>query len=107
MIRYKAHQVSPSDVEAVLLRHPAVADVAVIPKNDIEAGEIPKACIVIELGADVSAQQLMDFVAEHVSPMSRVREVEFVDVIPKNASGKILRREFIARERAAASNKQD
>ncbi|MCC6382786.1 MAG: AMP-binding protein [Dehalococcoidia bacterium] len=100
MIRYKAHQVAPSDLEALLLDHPAVADVAVIPKADEEAGEIPKACVVRRPAADVSAADLMEFVAARVNPMSRIREVEFVDSIPRNPSGKILRRELIARERA-------
>lgn len=100
MIRYKAHQVAPSDLETVLLEHPAVADVAVIPKADVEAGEIPKACVVLRPGAVASPGELMAFVAERVNPMSRVRDVEFVDIIPRNPSGKILRRELIERERA-------
>jgi acyl-CoA synthetase (AMP-forming)/AMP-acid ligase II len=100
MIRYKAHQVAPSDLEAILLEHPAVADVAVIPKADLEAGEIPKACVVLASGVAASPDELMAFVAERVSPMSRVRDVEFVDAIPRNPSGKILRRELIERERA-------
>lgn len=100
MIRYKAHQVAPSDIEAVLLQHAAVADVAVIPKADVEAGEIPKAFVVLKPGGAVSPGELMAFVAERVSPMSYVRDVEFVDVIPRNPSGKILRRELIERERS-------
>ncbi|MBI5946961.1 MAG: AMP-binding protein [Chloroflexi bacterium] len=107
MIRYKAHQVAPSDLEAILLEHPAVADAAVIPKADIEAGEIPKACVVLKPGARVLAQELMDYVAERVSPISRVRELEFVDAIPKNPSGKILRRELIERERSRASGQNN
>ncbi len=102
MIRYKAHQVAPSDLEAILLQHPAVADVAVIPKADLEAGEIPKACVVLKPGATASANELMDYVADRVSPISRVRDLEFVDAIPKNPSGKILRRELIERERSRA-----
>ena len=103
MIRYKGHQVAPFELEAILLDHPAVADVCVIPKADIEAGEIPKACVVLKPGAAVAAEALAAFVAERVNPMSRVREVEFVDAIPRNPSGKVLRRELIERERARAS----
>jgi acyl-CoA synthetase (AMP-forming)/AMP-acid ligase II len=97
-IKYKAYQVAPAELEALLITHPAVADVAVIPKADPEAGEIPKACVVRR--SDVTAEELMAFVAEHVAAYKKVRAVEFVERIPKSASGKILRRELIAAERA-------
>jgi len=100
MIRYKGHQVAPFELEAILLAHPAVADACVIPKADVEAGEIPKACVVLKPEALAAAEDLQAFVAERVNPMSRVREVEFVDAIPRNPSGKVLRRELIERERA-------
>ena len=51
LIKYKGHQVAPAELEALLLTHPAVADVAVIPSPDEEAGEVPKACVVLR--ADV------------------------------------------------------
>lgn len=105
MIRYKGHQVAPFELEVVLLKHPAVADACVIPKPDAEAGEIPKACVVLRPGAAVTADALAAFVAERVNPMSSVREVEFVDAIPRNPSGKILRRELIERERKSASGR--
>ena len=97
-IKYKAYQVAPAELEAVLLTHPAVADAAVIPKADTEAGEIPKAFVVKR--AEVSAAEIMAFVAERVAPYKKVREVEFIEKVPKSASGKILRRELIAMERA-------
>ena len=100
MIRYKGHQVAPFELESVLLEHPAVADVCVIPRADVEAGEVPKACVVLKPGAAATAEALMAFVAERVNPMSRVRDVEFIDAIPRNPSGKVLRRELIERERA-------
>jgi acyl-CoA synthetase (AMP-forming)/AMP-acid ligase II len=103
MIRYKGHQVAPFELEAILLDHPAVADACVIPRADTDAGEIPKACVVLKAGAAVPAEALMAFVAERVNPMSRVREVEFIDAIPRNPSGKVLRRELIERERAKPS----
>jgi acyl-CoA synthetase (AMP-forming)/AMP-acid ligase II len=106
MIRYKGHQVAPFELESVLLEHPAVADVCVIPRADVEAGEVPKACVVLKPGAAVTAEALMAFVAERVNPMSRVRAVEFIDVIPRNPSGKILRRELIERERVTSSAKE-
>jgi len=72
----------------------------VIPVADEEAGEIPKACVV--RSDDVTAPELMDHVAARVAHYKRVRRVEFVDSIPKSATGKILRRQLIFRERATA-----
>ncbi len=97
-IKYKAFQVAPAELESVLLTHPAVADVAVIPKADDEAGEVPKAFVVLRGEADAAA--LMAYVAERVTPYKKVRHVEFVDAIPKSPSGKILRRELVALERS-------
>jgi acyl-coenzyme A synthetase/AMP-(fatty) acid ligase len=82
----------------VLLTHPAVADAAVIPCRDDEAGEVPKAFIVTKL--ETSAQALIDFVAGRVAPHKKIRAVEFIDQIPKSLSGKILRRVLIEKERA-------
>jgi acyl-CoA synthetase (AMP-forming)/AMP-acid ligase II len=100
MIKYKGYQVAPAELEAVLLEHPQVRDAAVIPKADAAGGEIPKAFVVMAADAATSAAELMAFVAERVAPYKKVRQVEFVDAIPKSASGKILRRELIERERA-------
>jgi acyl-CoA synthetase (AMP-forming)/AMP-acid ligase II len=99
LIKYKGFQVAPAELEAVLLSHPAVADAAVIPSPDEGAGEIPKAFVVLKGEAD--ADQLMAFVAARVAPYKKVRRLEFVDQIPKSASGKILRRVLVERERAA------
>jgi acyl-CoA synthetase (AMP-forming)/AMP-acid ligase II len=100
LIKYKGFQVPPAELEALLLSHPSVADAAVIPVPDEEAGEIPKAYIV--KSGDVSEDELMTYVAEKVSPQKRIRQVEFTDEIPKSASGKILRRVLVEKERAKA-----
>ncbi|MEL6344078.1 MAG: 4-coumarate--CoA ligase family protein, partial [Myxococcota bacterium] len=92
LIKYKGFQVPPAELEALLITHPAVQDVAVIGIPDEEAGELPKAFIVKAPGQDPSAADLQSFVAEHVSTYKRIRMVEFIDAIPKSASGKILRR---------------
>jgi 4-coumarate--CoA ligase len=92
LIKYKGFQVPPAELEALLVTHPAVADVAVIPVPDEAAGEIPKAFVVRKPGAEATAEELMAFVAEHVSSYKQVRQIEFIDEIPKSASGKILRR---------------
>ena len=96
LIKYNAYQVAPAELEGLLLGHPAVADVAVIPVPDEQAGQIPKAYVVAQ--AEVDPEGLMSWLAERVAPQKRVRMVEFTDAIPKSASGKILRRELIDRE---------
>jgi 4-coumarate--CoA ligase len=101
LIKYKGYQVAPAELEAVLLGHPDVADACVIPVTDAEAGEIPKAFVVLRSGASAGGDEIMAFVAERVAPHKRVRACEEIDAIPKSASGKILRRVLIERERRA------
>jgi acyl-CoA synthetase (AMP-forming)/AMP-acid ligase II len=98
LIKYKGLQVPPAELEAILLTHPCVADAAVIPCADDEAGEVPKAFIVLR--EQTTPDEIMDFVAERVAPHKRIRYLEFIDQIPKSASGKILRRILVDRERA-------
>jgi acyl-CoA synthetase (AMP-forming)/AMP-acid ligase II len=103
LIKYKGLQVAPAELEALLLTHPAVLDAAVIRKADDEAGEVPLAYVVLkpdEASRATSGDAIMAWVAERVSPHKRIRYVEFTDQIPKSASGKILRRLLIERERA-------
>jgi acyl-CoA synthetase (AMP-forming)/AMP-acid ligase II len=107
LIKYKGFQVAPAELEAILLSHPEVSDVAVIPSPDDEAGEVPKAFVVRRPAATVSAEILMAFVAERLSPQKKVRRVEFIDTIPKSGSGKILRRELVEREREATAASTD
>lgn len=103
LIKYKGMQVAPAELEALLLTHAAVVDAAVIPSPDEEAGEIPKAFVVLGGETQPSAEELMAFVAEQVAPHKKVRQVEIVDQIPKSASGKILRRVLVAQEREKAA----
>ncbi len=101
MIKYKGYQIAPAELESVIMGHPDVADVAVIPKDSGTAdGEFPKAFVVRHPGSDLDADAVMAHVTATVAPYKKVREVEFVDAIPKNPSGKILRRELKAQERA-------
>ena len=85
----------------MLIGHPDVSDAAVIGKPDAQAGEIPKAFVVANTLRDAAA--IMAYVASQVAPHKKIREVEFVAAIPKAASGKILRRELVAAERAKHS----
>ncbi|HVG30164.1 MAG TPA: AMP-binding protein [Pyrinomonadaceae bacterium] len=100
LIKYKGFQVAPAELEALLVTHAAVADAAVIPSPDEEAGEVPKAFVVLKPDRAADADELIAFVAARVSPYKKIRLVEFVEQIPKSPSGKILRRLLVARERA-------
>ncbi|MEJ5919279.1 AMP-binding protein [Corynebacterium sp. H78] len=94
LIKYKGYQVPPAELEAVLLEHPGIADAGCtgVIRNDGE--EVPKAFVVTQPNVTLTADEVMDFVAERVAPYKKVREVEFIEQIPKSATGKILRREL-------------
>lgn len=99
LIKYKGYQVAPAVLEAVLLEHPLVADAAVIGANDDDGQEVPKAFVVPQKDAALTAEDVMTFVAARVAPHEKVRQVEFIDAIPKSASGKILRKDLRMRDR--------
>lgn len=101
IIKYKAYQVAPAELEAILGTHPSVQDVAVVPSPEPDSGEVPKAFVVLKPTADASHDELMSYVAERVAPYKKVRLLEFVDAIPKSPTGKILRRVLVERERHA------
>ena len=90
LIKYKGYQVPPAELEAVLVSHPKVRDAGVIAMQTEEGEEAPMGCVVV--GGEVEAEELLDYVAERVAPYKKLRRIEFVDEIPKSASGKILRR---------------
>jgi len=92
LIKFKGFQVAPAELEALLLTHPAVADAAVIGIPDEEAGEIPRAFVVLKPGQELLAADLTEFTRAHVATYKVIHDVVFTDVIPKSASGKILRR---------------
>ncbi len=92
LIKYNGFQVPPAELEALLITHPKVADVAVIGVPDVAAGELPKAYIVAQPGSDLTEDEVKAYVAEHLAHYKHIRMVEFTDEIPKSPSGKILRR---------------
>ena len=94
LIKYKGYQVPPAELEAVLLTHPKIADAAVIGVRDEDGEEIPKAFVVLQDGAELSADEVMEYVGGKVAPHKKVRRVEFIGLVPKSSSGKILRREL-------------
>ncbi len=96
LIKFKGYQVPPAELEALLLTHPAVADAAVVGVPDEEAGELPKAFVVVAEGAELDDEELIAWVRERVAPQKRIRLVERIEAVPKSPSGKILRRELTA-----------
>ena len=76
-----------------MLTHEAIADAGVVGV-DRDGLEIPRAFVVLQPGASLSADELMDWVAERVTPYKKVRAVTFLDEIPKNPTGKILRKDL-------------
>ncbi len=95
LIKYKGYQVAPAELEALLLTHAGIADAAVIGTSDADGQEVPMAFVVRQEGSageDLDEVAVTDFVAARVAPFKRVHRVEFIDAVPKSASGKILRR---------------
>lgn len=97
LIKYKGYQIAPAELEALLLSHPKVMDAAVIGVLDDDKQEIPKAFVVAAPESSLTADEVMAFVAENVAPHKKVRRVEFIETIPKSASGKILRKDLRVR----------
>ena len=101
MIKSAGYRIGPFEVESALLKHPAVAEAAVVGKPDELRGEIVKAFIVLRpgvVGHDKLSQELVIFVKETVGGHQTPRAIEFVDALPKTETGKIQR--FALRERA-------
>lgn len=104
LINSAGYRIGPLEVENALIEHPAVQEVAAVPSPDEERGEVVKAFVVLRAGQSGSPElvkELQDFVKGLTAPYKYPRRIEFVDELPKNASGKILRRELKAREFAA------
>ncbi|HUC05614.1 MAG TPA: class I adenylate-forming enzyme family protein [Acidimicrobiales bacterium] len=94
MIKVSGFQVAPAEIEAVLHGHPAVVDCAVFGVPDERTGEVPVAAVQVDQGATVSAAELAHLVEDTLATYKRLRHVVFVDVVPRTASGKVLRREL-------------
>jgi long-chain acyl-CoA synthetase len=93
MIIRGGYNVYPREIEEVLYEHPAVAEAAVVGVPDDKMGEEVGAAVVLKEGQDVSADELRDFVKEHVANYKYPRRIWFPDELPKGPTGKILKRE--------------
>jgi long-chain acyl-CoA synthetase len=101
MIKYKGFGIAPAELESLLMEHPAVLDSAVIGVPDDEAGELPKGFVVLRKGYEnVTPEDILNFANGKLAGYKKIHLIEFIDVIPKVASGKILRRELKEREKA-------
>ena len=103
MLKVSGIWVSPFEVEATLMQHPAVLECAVIGTEDAAGLTKSKAFVVTKPGAAVSDEQLKAFVKEKLAPYKYPRSIEFLDELPKTATGKIQRFRLRERERAASS----
>jgi acyl-CoA synthetase (AMP-forming)/AMP-acid ligase II len=112
IIKVRGFQVAPAELEGHLLNHPDVADVCVVGIPDDFSGELPLAFVVAETnaakrlaadpqGAEKLKSTLMKHVADHKVQYKHLTDLEFVDSVPKNPSGKLLRR--VLRDKARAT----
>lgn len=90
LIKVNAYQVAPTELEALIVSHPAVADAAVVGRPNEKTGEIPVAFVVPR--SQIDANELITWLAVRVAPYKKIHAVEFVDHIPRSPAGKILRR---------------
>ncbi|KAK7409181.1 hypothetical protein QQX98_008674 [Neonectria punicea] len=111
LIKVKGHQVAPAELEAHLLDHPLVSDCAVIQVPDAHAGELPKAFVVKSAKAnDMSEEEAVKAIHRHVEEHKARHKwlaggIEFIEVVPKSPSGKILRRMLRDKEKRSREGK--
>jgi acyl-CoA synthetase (AMP-forming)/AMP-acid ligase II len=108
MIKVRGQQVAPAELEDLLLGHELVEDCAVIGIKDNYSGELPKGFVVLKnrrLEGDDTGLKLLSYIQERVVGYKRIREIEFVDAVPKSATGKLLRRILKGWERGEDSTR--
>ncbi|XP_038897161.1 4-coumarate--CoA ligase 2-like [Benincasa hispida] len=104
LIKFKAFQVAPAELEALLITHPKLSDAAVIGMADEEAGEVPVAFVVKESDGTITEEEVKHFITKQVVFYKRLKSVYFVNAIPKAPSGKILRKELRTKLASGAYN---
>ncbi|XP_020215069.1 4-coumarate--CoA ligase 2 [Cajanus cajan] len=96
LIKFKGFQVPPAELEDLLMSHPSIADAAVVPQKDDVAGELPVA-FVVSFDLTLTEEAVKDFIAKQVVFYKRLHKVHFVHAIPKSITGKILRKDLVAK----------
>jgi acetyl-CoA synthetase len=99
------YRIGPSEIENCMLRHAAVANVAVVPKPDAERGNLVKAYVVLAEGQQASealTATLQDHVRQRLAPYEYPKEIEYIDALPMTTSGKIQRHILRKQEEARA-----
>jgi len=92
MIISGAENIYPAEVESAMFGHPAIAEVAIIAVPDDKWGEAVKAVVVLKPGAEASEADLIAFTRSRIAAFKVPKSVDFVDALPRNASGKVLKR---------------
>ena len=92
MIISGGENIYPAEIENLLMKHPAVADGAIIGVPDPTWGEAVKACVVLKPGQQASERELIDWMRERLAHFKCPKTVDFVDALPRNPSGKLLKR---------------
>ena len=100
LILCSGYNVYPRIVEEAIYRHPAVAEVTVCGVPDADKGEVPKAFVRLKEGESLTAEELLTFLADKLSPIEMPRTVEFREELPKTMIGKLSKKELVAEERA-------
>ena len=100
LIICSGYNVYPRVVEEAIYRHPAVAEVTVVGVPDADKGEVPKAFVRLKPDMALSAEKLLAFLEDKLSPIERPRHVEFRDELPKTMIGKLSKKELVAEEEA-------
>ena len=99
MIVSGGENIYPREIEEVLMGHPLVADVAVVGEPDKLWGESVKAVVVRKKGASLTEQEIIEYCKAHLASYKKPRKVDFVDALPRNASGKVLKRQLKSQNR--------
>jgi long-chain acyl-CoA synthetase len=95
MVNVGGEKVFPREVEELVYTHPAVAEVAVVPRPDPRLGEIPVAVVALKPGASLSEEELTGFLADKLARFKVPRRVVFVESLPRNPIGKIVKKEIV------------
>ncbi|KAL0903320.1 hypothetical protein M5K25_027691 [Dendrobium thyrsiflorum] len=104
LIKYKGFQVAPAELEALLIAHPKIVGVAVVPLKDDLCGELPIAFVVLLNGNEITEDEIKQYVSKQVVFYKRIHRVFFIEAIPKSPSGKILRKDLRVRLAEIAQN---